>query len=121
MSKEMVSKENSILKPNNTIPLDQRTEEQAIIKKAIGLVEKGLKECKESSKAFYKGCLTEIDALDLMIKSENYTPAEKKDFEKRMAILVDLLDKKDNQAKAILIGGGLVCAAILGYLIGKKK
>ena len=44
MSKEIVSKENSVLKPNNTIPLDQRTEEQAIIKKAIGLVEKGLKE-----------------------------------------------------------------------------
>ncbi len=56
-----------------------------------------------------------------MIKSDDYTPVEKKEFEKRMAVLVDKLDKKDNQAKAILIGGGIICAGILGFLLGKKK
>jgi len=121
MDEVIVGGNEVVLEPNGSIPMTARREEQMLIKKALGLVEKALKECKESSKAFYQGCLTEINALDLMIKSDDYTPVEKKEFEKRMAVLVDKLDKKDNQAKAILIGGGIICAGILGFLLGKKK
>ena len=70
---------------------------------------------------FYNGVNKEIDVLYKMIESNKYTSAEKKEFSKRIAKLVDKLHKKDIiKDVAILASIGALSLAIISLIIPCK-
>ncbi|MBE5738739.1 MAG: hypothetical protein E7354_03335 [Clostridiales bacterium] len=100
---------------------DFRKQGYSVLGELTNIVQKAMEEGEVASQHFFNGVNKEIDILSKMIDSPEYTPAQKVDFSKRFAKLVDKLQKKDIVKElAIFASLGLLGVTIWQFITHRK-
>lgn len=75
--------------------VDFRRQGSSMLSALVKVVNEAMNQGKLASKHFFNGVNKEIDVLSKMIDSSEYTAEQKVEFSKRIAKLVDKLQKKE--------------------------
>lgn len=97
MEKALSKKSITSLKQNAEKMTDVEFKKQggSMLSALVKVVNESMEQGKVASKHFFNGVNKEIDVLSKMIDSAEYTSQQKIEFSKRIAKLVDKLQKKD--------------------------
>lgn len=123
MDKALTKKSINNLQKNAATMSDKDFKKQAssMMCALVNNVQSAMEEGKISSMHFYNGVNKETDVLYKMIESNEYTPAEKIEFSKRIAKLVDKLHKKDIIKDATILASiGALGLAIFSFIKFRK-
>lgn len=123
MEKSLTKKSISNLQKNAETMSNKEFKKQAssMLGALVNNVQKAMEDGKISSHHFYNAVNKEIDILNKMIDSDDYTSAEKIEFSNRIAKLVDKLHKKDIIKDVTIFASiGALSLAIIGLIIPRK-
>lgn len=123
MEKALSKKSINVLRQNaeTMSDVDFRRQGSSMLSALVKVVNEAMNQGKLASKHFFNGVNKEIDVLSKMIDSPEYTAEQKVEFSKRIANLVDKLQKKEIIADISIIAAIGALGVAIWQLITHRK